>query len=401
LKRTEKVEVVSIAASVVMAGGMLTVALITNSISILAEAIDTIVDIVASISVLIGLKLSSRRSSMFPNGLYKLENLISTAIGALILFSAYELARESIERIVSDSAPLDSPWLVIVTMAAVVACTFLLAHYKGTVGREENSPSLKADAKHSLSDAIASIAIIFGVGMQMAGVPHMDSIVALAVTVFLFWTGVQVTIGGLRVLLDASIESELLDKTRSIVMADPRVRSVLRVEGRNSGSYRFLDISIVPWDSDLRVAEEMAEDLKREIRGEIENVDQVSIEFEAGTPGSITAAYPLEGDGNLVPSRLDNSASFELLGIDTDKGEAVSGEMLYLHQDAAGNAVRLAVLLSRLELDVLLTREMDLDGSAYQVLNANGVQVISRPDVLNREDAARALLDYAARPQGE
>jgi len=149
LRRTEKAAVVSVAVSAVMAGGMIAVALVTNSMSILAEGVETVMDVVASTMVLIGLKLSRRRSGRFPTGLYKLENLVGTIIGALILFGAYELAREAIERIAEGKSELESPWLVLVTALLVLAGTFALARYKAKVGREENSPSLVADARHS------------------------------------------------------------------------------------------------------------------------------------------------------------------------------------------------------------------------------------------------------------
>lgn len=199
-----------------------------------------------SLAVLAGLILSERHTSAFPQGLYKLENLVATGIGLLILFSSYELGKEAIERIVSKETSLEQPWLVIVVMSAVAAVTFFLALYKGRVGKRDNYPSLRADARHSYTDLVASAAIIVGVGLEMAGVPKTDAIAALVVVVFLVWSGIGVTVDGLKVLLDASIEKEVLHKAREIVQADPRVREVLGVLGRNSGSYRFLTVSLVP-----------------------------------------------------------------------------------------------------------------------------------------------------------
>ncbi len=99
MEPAEKAEGIDTIASVFMAAGMIAVAAMSGSVSVLAEGIDTCVDIVAAVAVMIGLKLSKRHSKDFPDGLYKLENLVAVAIGVLILFSAYELARESIQKL--------------------------------------------------------------------------------------------------------------------------------------------------------------------------------------------------------------------------------------------------------------------------------------------------------------
>lgn len=78
---TERAEAIAAAASVVMAASMIAVATLSGSVSVLAEGIDTLVDIVTSVAVLVGLRLARRRSSNFPEGLYKIENIVGLAIG--------------------------------------------------------------------------------------------------------------------------------------------------------------------------------------------------------------------------------------------------------------------------------------------------------------------------------
>ena len=80
MEPAEKAEAIAAFASVFEAAGMIAVALASGSVSVLAEGIDTCVDIVASVAVMIGLKLSKRHSKDFPDGLYKLENIVAVAI---------------------------------------------------------------------------------------------------------------------------------------------------------------------------------------------------------------------------------------------------------------------------------------------------------------------------------
>jgi cation diffusion facilitator family transporter len=398
VQRTERAELVSMGASVVMAAGMIAVAAVSHSVSILAEGIDTVTDLVASLAVLIGLRLSLRHSRNFPAGLYKLENLIGTAIGIFILFCSYELAAESIRRLVSGEDKIDQGWLVLLTMVVVLLITAWLAWYKARVGREEHSPSLLADAKHTWTDAIACLAIVVGVGLEMLGVPRMDAVAALVVVAFLVKAGIEVTLDGIKVLLDASVEREVLDEVESIVKSDRRVRDIVSVQGRNSGRFRFLYLQLVPVSFDLREAEAAAADLKEKIRAGVENVDQISIDFTVVERERVYVALPLEEDGSTVSLRLGDARDFGLLevalpGLEVTVRERVANPA----RDAvSGREVRAAVFLSRQGAEVVLVRESLAAGEARFVFEPNGVAWLERPEAASMELAEGALREYAA-----
>lgn len=397
MRRTEKAELIAIVLSVFMAGGMIAVALMTNSIAILAEGTDTVMDVVASIAVLVGLRLSMRKTRTFPSGLYKLENLIATGIGVLILLSAYELGREAIERLVSGGTELDDPWLILAVMAVVVVLTAFIAWYKGMVGKQENSPSLQADARHSWTDMVASVAIIVGIGLEMVGVNHMDSIAALVVVGFLAWSGVEVTLGGVKVLLDASIDKDVLEKAGEIASAHPLVRHVLGVVGRNSGSYRFLELSLVPEQFDLRDAEQISSELKASIREEIENVDEVVFDFSVESGRSILGAAAISPEGELFTGHLAEAPFFSLLEIETAGGSATFREQLAnpVGREESGRGARVAVFLARHGVGALAAVEPDLEDGAFHVLDANGVAVLPLRMSADIDEAEKTLADFA------
>ncbi len=266
MEPTERAEAVAVVASVVMAAGMISVAVLSGSMAVLAEGIDTCVDIVTSVAVMVGLKLSQRQSKDFPYGLYKIENIVTVAIAALILYSAYEVATESIDNLLNGEDTVTNPWVAMVTMAIVAGVTGLLAWNKGRVGKRENSPSLLADARHSWTDAVASAGVVVGLALNTIGVPYVDSLMALAIAAILAWSGVQVLINAFKVLLDASIEQDVIELATATAKADPGVRWVVGVDGRNSGSYRFLHLTIVPESLDLAEAERCAQRVRDSVK---------------------------------------------------------------------------------------------------------------------------------------
>jgi predicted Fe-Mo cluster-binding NifX family protein len=218
------------------------------------------------------------------------------------------------------------------------------------------------------------------------------------VVLFLAKTGLGVGLDGLKVLLDASVENDVLEKVKSIVESDRRVRDIVTIQGRNSGKYRFLTLDLVPVSYDLREAEATAADLKERIRAEVGNVDQVNIDFTVEEKDRLYAAVPLEEDWNTVSPRLGNACNFELLEIGLPGQEVIARErMVNPARDAAsGREVRAAVFLARQGVDVLLLREPLQGNDARYVFEPNRVETLLRPDAATLEDAGNALREYVA-----
>jgi cation diffusion facilitator family transporter len=392
----EKAEGIDVVASIFMAVGMIAIASLSHSVSVLAEGIDTCVDVIASLSVMIGLKLSKRHSRDFPNGLYKLENLVAIAIGVLILFSAYELARESISKLAAGGKnPINQPWVAMGTMAIVVLITGALAWYKGAIGKKVHSPSLSADSRHSWTDTIASAAVILGVGLQAAGVPYIDSIVALIIVAILAWSGAGVIRDGFKVLLDASIEKEVLDEASALAVADPDVTRVAKVQGRNSGSYRFLHLTIVTDVADLKDADAVAERVRGTLMKKIQNIEQVVIDYVAEEAAVTTCAVALAEDGASLASGLVDAAAFSLCSIDPlhpvieDRSSFIDP----YSSASEGREIKLAIALAQRGVQVLLLKDRLPESSPYYLLEANEVRLLQAPDASTLEEAEKALLE--------
>ncbi len=390
MEPTERAEAVAVVASVFMAVGMISVAVLSGSMSVLAEGIDTCVDIVTSVAVMIGLKLSQRQSKDFPYGLYKIENIVTVAIAALIMYSAYEIAKESIDNLVNGEDTITNPWVAMATMAVVAVVTGLLAWNKGRVGKRENSPSLLADARHSWTDAIASAGVVVGLGLNTIGVPYVDSLMALAIAAILAWSGVQVLLNAFKVLLDASIEQDVIDTATATAEADPRVRRVVRVDGRNSGSYRFLHLTLVPVSPDLGEAESCAQAVRESVKSAVQNVESVQVELAPDDSDRTVIAVLLEADGTTISADFNRADSYALLTFDPARSRAAPDSSVLLSSGVAaepGRAIDLAVAIARHGTDGVLCAADIPAGAPRYVLEANSIALLHRPDLRALSDA--------------
>jgi len=176
------------------------------NLAVAAEMIHDLVDLVASLAVLAGVKISARKSRAFPYGLYKVENLVAVGLAVLILFTGYEVTKASLLA-EPRSTTVNAVILCGVALSAIIPLVFGV--YEMRVGRRLNSPSLLADGQeyraHVLSSGVVSLALLG----QLADFP-VDRYAALAVVVFIAKTGWELLTSGIRVLLDVSLDAETL-----------------------------------------------------------------------------------------------------------------------------------------------------------------------------------------------
>jgi cation diffusion facilitator family transporter len=397
MRRTEKAAALSTAAYILLGGGMVAVALMSNSVSLIAEGVHTLTDSITSAAVWIGLRLSERHSETFPFGLYKLENLIAMVIGFFILFGAYELASESIRQLTEDQGNLENAGMALAFVAVSMVVMGFITWYKSKVAREENSPGLSADARHSMADLASAAAVFVGIGLEAAGIPRADSVAALVVVVFLIWAGINVTINGAKVLLDASIEREVLFEVKELAEAHPGVKKVLRVEGRNSGSYRFLNVSLVPRSRDLEKANHVAEEIRDIISREIANVDRVNIELQVERKESILCAAPLDEDGSTVSLHFGEAYAFALIEIKLPEGELLARNTLVnpFGRLLKGKGVKVAEFLAQQGVELIMIRQHLEGKGAHYALEAQGIMEFLRPGIVKLEDAEKELVSSA------
>jgi cation diffusion facilitator family transporter len=248
----------------------------SGSLAVAAEMVHNLVDLMASIAVLVGLKLSKRQSREFPYGLYKVENLVAVGIALLIFIAGYEIARQALFGIGGET--FVNLWILGGVLLSMVI-PILFSIYEMRVGRSANSPSLIADAYeyrvHFYSSGIVFLALIG----QWAGLP-LDRIAALLVVVLVVNTGWKLLKDGMSVLLDASLDKETLRRARRAIEAQPAVVEIRSLTGRNAGRYRFLETEVGLRATSLEEAHQVSQDIEDAIRDEIPHVERVLVHFE-------------------------------------------------------------------------------------------------------------------------
>lgn len=293
MELSEKTGLLSVGINLLLVVIKYILAVLAGSVALLADAIHSFSDVISSATVFIGIKISKRKSRNFPYGLYKVENLVSLVSALFIFFAGYEIVHTVLFR----EQSLRTQYLpyamagVLVTMVL----TFLFSRYERKLGEKIGSPSLIADAQHIRTDMLSSGVILCGLVGGLLGWP-LDRVAALVVVVFVFRAGFSIFLDAIRVLLDASLDFESMDKVKTAVLTHPQVTSIQSLRGRNSGRFKFIEVDIGLRVRELEKAHHISQQIKAEIMEVVPNVDHILIHYEPEKKETRVCAVPLQED---------------------------------------------------------------------------------------------------------
>ncbi len=319
-----------------------------GSLSLQADALHSLTDVVGSLSVLLGLKFAQRKSAAFPYGLYKLENLAALISALLIFLAAYEIIREALgER--SLLVVHRIPWAVL-GLGVMALATWSFSRWEARLARISGSPSLAADAEHMKSEFLTMGVILIGLSGGAAGISWADRVAAVFVSGIIFRMGWRIFLDSLKVLLDAGLEPEVLAKIAEIIRTFPEVIEIKHLAGRRSGRFRFVEAEIVLEAASLEEAHEIVTMIEEEIYDRFPDIDRVVIHFEPPKVEEYVLAVPVDEKGHIYP-HFGCAPAFLFLQIDCrgEKGR-LKGEK-FLENPFAGEerrrGVRVAEWLKR------------------------------------------------------
>jgi cation diffusion facilitator family transporter len=251
--------------------------ILSGSIALRADAIHSLVDVLSSLGIFVGIKISERKSSNFPYGMYKVENLAALVTSFFIFFAAYEIVKEIINA--DPTANISSIPIAISGLFAIIILMHLFSRYELKVGRKAGSPSLVADAKHIGTDLLSSLGVMLGLLLSLWK-PHFDRFVAVIIIVLIARLGWTILSDSVKVLLDASIKEETLNDIRKIFFNFPDVKDVTQLSGRCSGRYKFVEAEIILETEKLQDAHDISTAIEEEVYDCFPEVDKILIHYE-------------------------------------------------------------------------------------------------------------------------
>jgi len=364
----------SIAVNVGLTALNLTVLWLSGSLAVAAEMVHNLVDLAASVAVLVGLKLSRRTSERFPYGLYKVENLVAAGVAMLIFLAAYEIAREAL--LGETALPRVTPW-VLAGVGASALVPMVFSVFQMRAGRAANSPSLIADAQeyrvHVLTSGVVFAALV-GHHLDL----HLERIAALLVVLAVVKTGWDLLSDAMRVLLDASLDTETLARAREILESEPSLTNVSSLLGRNAGRYRFLEAVVEVRIRQFERADFIARELERKLLRQIPFLERALVEARPVSREIVRAALPLEAPEGPPCQRFGKAPYFLLVERRRSDAQILQRNPIAnpFYEEPKGRGIKVARWLIEQEVDLVITPDDIGDKGPGHALREAGIEVV-------------------------
>ncbi len=251
--------------------------ILSGSIALRADAFHSLMDVLSSLGIFAGIKISERKSKIFPYGLYKVENLAALATSIFIFFAGYEIVKEAIYT--SSTIVVSNIPITVLGLLVIVILVFLFSRYEAKIGKKVGSPSLVADAKHIGTDLLSTAGILIGLLVSLWK-PNFDRYIAVVIAVLIARLGWTILVDSVKVLLDASIKNEMLDDIRKVFSNFPAAKDVTRLSGRCSGRFKFIEAEVILDVETLQDAHDVSSSIEEEIYDCFPEIDKILIHYE-------------------------------------------------------------------------------------------------------------------------
>ncbi len=263
----------------------------TGTGALILEGMHSLIDILLSAFILLAVVLvRSKFSRRFPYGLYRLEDLAAILLAVFILFSigtdfgSLSKVPKEVQMIVPEVQAATIPLLVGVVLTKREAAVLL------------RSPSLKADAVHMVVDVIESSSVAVGLTLyyflRYVTIYYVTFAIAILGLVMAAYEACHESV---KAILDLPKEKELIEKVKEIIKRTSPEVEVIEVKGRWAGPVIYLEalIRLHPLKT-IEDAGRISERISREIRREIEGIEDVIVRIEPSVRQEMTVAIPLE-----------------------------------------------------------------------------------------------------------
>ncbi len=266
----------SIAAAVATIGLKTLAYLLTGSIGLLSDAVESLVNLAGALMALSMLTVAARPADEdHAYGHSKAEYFSSGVEGSLILVAAIAIAVAAGQRLITPR-PLEQVGigLAVSVSASLINLGAALAILRA--GKRYRSVTLEANAHHLLTDVWTSVGVVAGVGaVALTGWIRLDPILALIVAANIVWTGVGIVRTSVQGLMDAALPADELAAIKRVLdtrLTDGAQYHALRT--RQGGARAFVSFHVlVPGAWTVHRGHELLEQIEAEIRRQLPNAN--------------------------------------------------------------------------------------------------------------------------------
>jgi cation diffusion facilitator family transporter len=203
---------VGIVANLFLFALKITIGLLTSGISIIADSLNNLSDAGSSALTLFGYALSGKPADKeHPYGHARIEYLCGLFISVIVVFLGFETLTGSVKKIAEGGSASEYKTAAIVIIACSILVKIAIAVFYTKVGKRIDSVTLRAAAADSISDVIATSAVVAGMLLTPITGPLTDGIVGCVIAVYIIVLGIKLVLESSDILLGKAPGEEFVN----------------------------------------------------------------------------------------------------------------------------------------------------------------------------------------------
>lgn len=244
---------------------------LSGAISIMADAFNNLSDAGSSVVTLIGFKLAGKPADKeHPFGHGRVEYLAGLFISAAIMLVGWQLGVTSFQKILHPE-PLSYSFISVGILVVSIVVKLWMASYNRYLGNKIQSTTMKATAADSLSDCVATTAVLLSIGISYFFHWNVDGATGLIVSVFIFIAGINSMKDTIQPLLGQEPDKVFVKNIEDMVARYEEIIGIHDMIVHDYGPGRVM-VSLhaeIPYDMDIMKAHDMIDELEMEIKKEL------------------------------------------------------------------------------------------------------------------------------------
>lgn len=369
------------------------VAILSGSVALLAGTIDSFSDVLSSIAVWAGLKISKKKpSERFPYGYYKAETFALLTVSLIIVASSILIMLESFQKF-AEANVIQFSILASTVAALSAAVYYLLAKYKEKIGSQIGSQALLSEGYHSMIDVYTSLLVFVGIFFASFGFQFVEALIGLIISVYVLARGLMFGKDATLVLMDISPSPRRVKEMKEIAESIHGVKGIHDIRLRKSGPVFFGEMHIELQEGlSLERAHVISEEVETRIKKHFKELELITVHIELAHRKKMRIAIPTVEDKGLnsFASMHFGTAPYFVFA-DIEEGKIVgfyskenSGAKL-LHK----KGIRAAKILVKEKVDVVLVGR--LGEGPFHALGDNLKQIYCLPVSVQVREAVSLL----------
>lgn len=239
--------------------------IIGHSHAMISDSIHSISDVLSTVVVIIGFKISSKDiDDEHPYGHERFECIASLILAFMLFSVGILIGYEGIVKIVTGKYKIIAiPTLLPLSAAIISIITKEIMYlYTKKCAKKINSDALMADAYHHRSDSLSSIGSLIGIGASILGFPICDSLASIIICIFIVKVSIDIFKETIDKLVDKSADINMINNLKHEILDNKEVLNIDLIKTRLFGNKIYVDIEIaVNKDLSLIEAHNIAEEL--------------------------------------------------------------------------------------------------------------------------------------------